>query len=172
MNINETKLSRVWQHFTDPNRSAAILTAFRGEYDREENLRRNRTLAAELRNLGYGIVYVDGFWVENPGTDDEVRVAEDSILVSAPADKTNTFAESIARLGRKYDQEAVVVKDLKGTRLIFKDGGEDSLGEIKPGQLSDIYTKLRTNKEASTFVFESERDDIGFIQRLAGIRSK
>lgn len=172
MAINESKLSRVWQHFTDPNRSAAILTAFRGEYDREENLRRNRTLAAELRNLGYGIVYVDGFWVENPGTPEEIRVAEDSILVTAPADKSGAFAESIAKLGNKYEQEAVVVKDSRGTRLIFKDGSEEPLGEIKPGQLSDIYTKLRTNKQASTFVFEGERDDLGFIQRLAGIKSK
>ena len=165
-------MSRVWRHFTDPERSAAILTAFRGEYDREENLRRNRTLAAKLRNLGYGIVYVDGYWVENPGTPDEVRVAEDSILVTAPADKTSSFADNISKLGNEYDQEAVVVKDSNGTRLIFKDGSEQPLGDIKPGQLSDIYTKLRNNKQSNTFVFEGERDDVGFIQRLAGINPK
>ena len=35
---------------------------------------------------------------------------------------------------------------------------------------TQIYTKLRTNKKADSFVFESERDDLGWLQRLAGIK--
>jgi hypothetical protein len=73
--ISEVKLARVHQYFTDLDRTAALLTAFRGEYTREENQQRNRTLAAEIRKLGYGYVFVDGYWVENLGRPDEVRVS-------------------------------------------------------------------------------------------------
>jgi hypothetical protein len=168
--LNEVKLARVWQYFTDDNRVAAIITAFRGEHDFETNMKRNASLAGELRNLGYGIVFVDGYWIENSGTPEEVHVAEKSILVSASIKNTQEFAKNIHNLGNKYSQEAVVVKDDKGTRLVFKDGSTDELGDIKPGQMSDIYTRLHTNKKASTFIFEGEHDDLGWFQRLAGIK--
>lgn len=170
--INETKLSRVWQLFTDDAYSVAILTAFRGEYRYEENVRRNNALAADLRAAGYGITFVEGHWVENQGTENAQDVVEDSILVSGPKVQVTEFAANIHRLGNKYDQEAVIVKDMKGTRLIFKDGSVESLGELRPGRLGALYTRLRTNKNASTFVFESEREPISWIMRLAGINKK
>lgn len=169
--LNETKLSRVWQLFTDDTKVAALVTAFRSEYDRDTNVQRNKELIARLRNLGYGVVIVDGFWVENPGTDQEVRVSEDSILVSASGNLQHDFAKKIHNLANSYDQEAAVVKDHNGTRLIFKDGSIQQLGTINPGQLGNIYTRLRTNKKASTFLFREERFDPGYFQRLAGIKS-
>ena len=167
--LNETKLSRVWQLFTDDTRSVAVLTAFRGEFNREDNLKRNAALAADLRNAGFGITYVEGHWIENQGSDLERNVVEDSILVSGPRVQVTEFAKIIHRLGNTYDQEAVLVKDSKGTRLIFNDGSEEKLGDLRPGKLGQIYTKLRTNKQASTFVFEGEREAISWIKKLAGI---
>jgi len=168
--ITEASLSRVWQHFNDPDRSVAILTAFRGEYDYDDNVKRNQSLTAKIRKLGYGFIFVDGYWVENPGTEDEVRVKEDSVFVVAPAAAPN-FAQEIHDLGNSFQQEAVVVKDQQGTRLIFADGSTQPLGTIKPGSLGNIYTQLRTGKQSSTFVFEAERDDIGWIKRLAGVKT-
>ena len=168
MDINESSLSRVWQHFDNPDRAVGILTAFRGEHTRDENLSRNKSLAASIRKLGYGFFYVDGYWVENQGTPEEVAVAEDSIFVVGRADDL-AFAENLHRLGNQYNQDAVLVKDANGTRLIFKDGTEQALGNLSPGGLGQAYTKLRNNKASNTFVFKEERDDLGFIARLAGL---
>lgn len=168
--INESSLSRVWRHFNDPEKNVAILTAFRGENTYDENVALNKSLAASLRKQGYGFFYVDGYWIENQGTENERAVSEDSIFVIAPKSDRN-FADIIHKFGNQYNQDAVLVKDLKGTRIINRDGSVYSLGEIQPGQLGSMYTKLRNNKKSNTFVFESERDDIGFIARLAGIRS-
>ena len=168
LKLTETSLSRVWQHFNDPDRNVAILTAFRGEYDHDENVKRNRTLAAQIRQLGYGFFFVDGYWIENQGSPDEKHVSEDSIFVIAPANKSN-FAEQMHKLGNEYNQDAVLVKDQDSVRLIFKDGGEQELGNLQPGKLAQAYTKLRTNKRSNTFVFESERDDLGWLMRLAGL---
>jgi hypothetical protein len=170
MDINESSLSRVWQHFfSNKNRSVGILTAFRGEYPYEENVKRNKSLAADIRNAGYGFFYVDGYWIENQGTEHERPVKEDSIFVVGPASDTS-FKSKIHSLGNKYDQEAVIVKDTDGTNIVFKNGDRENLGTIAPGELGAIYTKLRNNKKANTFIFKEERDDIGFIARLAGIK--
>jgi hypothetical protein len=164
--LQEASLSRVWQHSQDPGTEFAILTAFRGEYPYEENTQRNRSLAADLRDQGYGFFYLDGYWVENEGTDQERRVKEDSIFTINR--RAKDFAATIHRLGNRYDQEAVVVKDSRGTRLIFKDGTEQSLGQLRPGAMGTIYSQLR-HRRGATFVFESERDDLGWISRLAGL---
>jgi hypothetical protein len=165
--LNESSLSRVWQHYSDPDTAFGILTAFRGEYSAEENRQRNRSLAADVRDLGYGFFYLDGYWIENQGTDLERRVKEDSLFVISR--NQNGFAANIHKLGNRYNQEAVVVKDSNGVQLINKDGSKFDLGSLKPGSMGEIYSKLRRRKDA-TFVFESERDDIGWLGRLAGIQ--
>jgi hypothetical protein len=164
--IDESSLSRVWQHAENPDTDFAILTAFRGEYPYEENVNRNRSLAADIRARGYGFFYLDGYWVENEGTDQERRVKEDSLFVINR--RSQGFAATIHRLGNRYDQEAVVVKDSASTRLIFKDGTEQPIGRLRPGAMGTLYSQLRHRKGA-TFVFENERDDLGWISRLAGI---
>lgn len=178
--LNETSLSRVWQHFENPETKVAILTAFRGRHDYNpdltqdeiyvKNVERNKKLAGELRGLGYGFFFVDGHWIENQGTEHEISVKEDSIFVIGSS-KDQKFIENIHKLGNNYNQDAVLVKDNLGARLIFKDGSEKPLGGIKPGKLGDAYTKLRTNKSSNTFVFEAERTELGFIARLAGVQS-
>lgn len=165
--LSESSLSRVWRHYQDPDTQIGILTAFRGEYDHETNLRRNRALAADIREQGLGFFFLDGFWIENQGTPEERKVKEDSLFVIGKSKQG--FAELIHRLGNKYEQEAVVAKDENGTRLIFKDGSDMPLGELRPGRMGDIYSKLRGGS-SGTFVFESERDDLGWISRLAGIQ--
>ena len=170
--LSESSLSRVWQHFADNRKSCALLTAFRGEYDYETNTRRNHDLAAKIRNLGYGFIFVDGFWVENAGTANEIHVSEDSVFVNASADD-DSFADKMHSLANEYRQDAVLVKDNRSTRLIFSDGNTQVLGRVQPGKMGVMYTKLRNNKKANTFVFASERDDCGFLKRLsilAGIK--
>lgn len=167
--FNESSLSRVWQHFDDPNKAVGILTAFRGDYDYEENVARNKSLAADIRNAGYGFFYVDGNWIENQGTPTERTVKEDSIFVIGKATDPN-FAATLHKLGNAWDQDAVLIKDKNGARFITKSGSSTPAGSISPGSLGTAYTKLRNNKRSNTFTFTEERDDIGFIARLAGVR--
>ena len=164
--LTEASLSRVWQHL-ESDRPVALLTAFRGEYTREENVQRNKQLAATLRQAGYGYFFVDGYWVENQGTDRETHVAEDSIFAIGTAGKEEEFRNLIKKLGNHYDQDAVIVKDGNGIILHTNDGAEINLGSFKPGNLAQAYTKLRKNKRSNTFVFESERTDAGWLGKLA-----
>lgn len=168
--LNEASLSRVWQH-AESDRPIALLTAFRGEFDREQNVRRNKELAATIRKLGYGYFFVDGYWIENQGTAEEVHVSEDSIFVIAPEGSDEKFRNQMVQLGAKYNQDGVLIKDKEGAKVYQKDGSVMfDVGTLKPGKAGEIYTRLRNNKKSNTFVFESERDDLGWLQRLAGIK--
>ena len=95
--LQEVKLSRVWQHFTNPKVVVAILTAFRGEYSYDENVRRNTLLASDIKSRGYGFFYVDGHWIENSGTSQARTVNEDSIFVIGDANKEEKFIQDMER---------------------------------------------------------------------------
>lgn len=172
--INEVKkLSRVWQHI-ESDRPVCLLTAFRGQYTYDENVTRNKSLSAEIRNEGYGFFYVDGYWIENRGTENEQHVKEDTLFVIGDDDNPDLeykFESDMITLGKKYDQEAILLKTKKGIRVVeLSSGNEIKLDKLSLGKIGEIYTKLRSNKNANTFIFENERDDLGWLQRLAGIK--
>ena len=75
-------------------------------------------------------------------------------------------------LARKFEQEAVLIKTIVGTKLYYTVGNVVSLGNIQPGKLGQIYSQLRNNKKSNTFVFEQEREQISWIARLAGITNQ
>ena len=163
------KLSRVWQVASDPDRVFAILTAFRGENARSENLQRNAELAADLRASGLGMFVVDGFWVENPKTPHENHVSEDAYFVSAPlgSPEADRFESAILKLVQKYSQEAAIVK-LDGDEevsLLFQNGSRESVGAFHPNRIAQAYTRLR--KTGKTFVFESASTPMGYGRALA-----
>lgn len=150
-------LSRVWTMANDPARSFAMLTAFRGQYSREENLVRNKRLASDLRSAGFGFWVVDGFWIENQGTPEEAHVAEDSFFVSAPAaSKTGKdFASSILKLAAAYEQEGVLLKIGDGpVQAVDVSSGEGTdIGKFTPEKIAGAYSRIRRRNQ--TFVFES-----------------
>lgn len=169
--IDESSLSRVWQH-ANSERPFALFTAFRDEVANDEvskrkiNQQRNVAAAAEIRKAGFGFFYVDGHWIENEGTPDEVEVAEDSIFAISDVNKEQEFVNLIVSLGKQYNQDAVLIKTSKGVHLYNQAGKPFAeLGELSPGKAGDMYSKLRGNK--GTFVFEAERDGKGFMGKMA-----
>ena len=179
-NINEVKLGRVLQHFQS-NRTVVILTGFRAENTRDQNLRINKKIAAELRTAGYGYFYVDGYWVENKGTPEEVKVSEDSIFAIAEPEFSKGLINLAHGLANKYEQDAIFVNEKKGTYkghdfiktkeevyLYFTNGKKEKLdATFKPDKIGDFYTQLRGKSRNHTFIFESCHNGKGFFSSLA-----
>lgn len=164
--VNEQSLSRVWQH-TKGDYPVAILTAFRGNYDYKQNVRRNKALASQIRKAGYGYFFVDGFWVENEGTPEEQHVSEDSIFVIGKgANSDEEFIQFISQFAKKYDQDGSLIKTSDGDVAIYDQNGRKQfgIGKFSANKVADNYTKLRNKGDKSrTFVFESAREPSGFI---------
>ena len=164
--INESSLSRVWQH-VNSDRPFAILTGFRGDYEPEINQQRNRAIAADIKNAGFGYFYLDGYWIENEGTENERHVKEDSIFAIGSAKTQQKFLETVKNLGKDFEQEAILIKyDDKIVVHELATGNEKVLNNFNAGVLGSIYSQLRNNKKANTFIFENERDGHGFIWHI------
>ena len=105
--INESSLSRLWQH--NSNYDCAVITAYRyasecgkdKPYTKKENTARNRSLLLKLRNKKYGVITVKGQYQE--GTE---LVSETSFWVINNNDKN--FEKTIEELGREFEQDSVL----------------------------------------------------------------
>ena len=67
----------------------------------------------------------------------------------------NITKEHALQLCKKYEQDAVVYggKDTKDNEhLLFKNGGEDNIGEFRTGKVEQAFSKIKGNK---TFVFKA-----------------
>jgi len=166
MKMNEASLSRVWKHVSDENTTVCILTAFRDETSEKDNISNNKHIATVLKSKKFGYFYLDGYWVENEGTENEVKVSEDSIFaICTEQSKSKEFIALCHKLGNRYDQDAIFVNEGNEVYLLNNDGSKLKLeSSFKAGKMGKMYSKLKTGKHRNdTFIFEAERLGLGNI---------
>lgn len=164
MTLNESSLSRVWQHFKS-DKTLVIFTAFRDENTYEENNRKNKKIATILKNSGFGYFFVDGFFPENEGTPDEIQVKENSIFAIAEKNRGSELIKLCHELVNSANQESIIVKDSGGDIYFLESNGtkQKLAGDMKPGKLGKYYTQPRNKKQSNMFIFENERDGLGYF---------
>ncbi len=158
--FNEESLSRVWQH---GQKGFILVSAFRGENSKEENLKRHDKLKDIVRKRIGGFSVLDGVWIENRGKPDEKRVSELSLFIpynhKMSPDEFVNFAEELRTIFEP-NQDAVVVRDpskeFPHLMVIRKDGSvEIKKGIFLPDQIAEAYSRFKTGNHAGrTFVFE------------------
>lgn len=92
-----------------------FITAFR-EYSSageklstNEKRRRNKQLEADIRASGLTFIKASGGFIENKGTDDEVRVSEDTFCVINNRFAPRDFIKLMVSWCKKYEQDAVLI---------------------------------------------------------------
>lgn len=157
--IHESSLSRIWQHSHESN--MGIITAHRGEFDEKQNEKRNRELISAIRANGFGFIPVTGFYVENPGQDDEQKVRENSFVVISSPDDSGKLRTFLIKMGIKFNQDSVFYKDASKEKAVLIGTAEGrwpglnntiEVGKFVAQKIGTYYTKMRGHK---TFVFES-----------------
>lgn len=169
--LTEVKLARVYQYFTG-DIPVGLVTAFRAENGIKLNTQLNKQLASFLRNQGFGFSWVDGAWIENQGTDNEVQASEVSILVSAEKGESEKLFRALVDAAKKYNQDAFVFKSGEDKEIAVYDKNGNpvtSFSRANLDQIGEIYTKLRQGSHRNrSFVFGGERDPVGFMGKLSG----
>ena len=155
--VNEASLGRVFQHVKNINeKSFGILTSWRAGKSKRENLSDFKRLAGEVRGLGLGFFKLRGHWKEcqdpsvdyadcPPGQLEDTK--EPALFVPG------ITLQDVKRLGRKYEQDAVVYggPDTKGkVMLIMRGGSMSSLGGFSPNKIAQAYSRVR----GRAFTFE------------------
>jgi hypothetical protein len=156
--IDETSLNRV--RSKSEKGGMAIMSAQRGDKSKKENKARSKQLEKDIRGAGLpGPTKVSGRYTENPGTSQEKKVGEKSHVVSSGKMGKRKFKKAIEKLGKKYDQDSVLIQrkpkgsaTIKGTSKTSWPGkGKNvGVGKMNPGKTGEFDTKVK-NK---TFTYE------------------
>jgi hypothetical protein len=156
--IDETSLNRV--RSKSEKGGMAIMSAQRGDKSKSENKARSKQLEKDIRGAGLpGPTKVSGRYTENPGTSQEKKVGEKSHVVSSGKMGKRKFKKAVEKLGKKYDQDSVLIQrkpkgsaTIKGTSKTSWPGkGKNvGVGKMNPGKTGEFDTKVK-NK---TFTYE------------------
>lgn len=156
--IHEASLGRFMQHAERATEVGfAILTNWRQEFSKKENLADFKELKTTLRGRGLGFNVLNGHWQEcqDPTVayddcpkEELVDAIEPSLFV------TGIDLELAKRLGNQYEQDAIVFAgpETKGqVTLLFRDGSQVELGEFSPMSIGQAYSELKGGR---SFRFE------------------
>ena len=156
--LSETSLNRV--RSKSQKGGMAIMSAQRGDKSKKENKARSSQLEKDIRGAGLpGPTNVSGRYTENPGTPDEKKVGEKSHIITPGKKGKRKFKKAIEKLGKKYDQDSVLIQrkpkgsaTIKGTSKTSWPGkGKNvGVGKMNPGKTGEFDTKVK-NK---TFTYE------------------
>ena len=146
--IQESSLSRI-KSKSDKG-GMAILSATRTGKSSKENKARNKQLDKDIRGRGLpGATKVKGKWEGG---------SERSHVVSSGKKGKRKFKKEIKKLGKKYDQDAVIVQTKKSATLsATRKGGlgntkRKGMGKFKPqGKSPEGVTQIK----GKTFTYES-----------------
>ena len=154
--LDESSLSRI-KSKSDKG-GMAILSGSRGDKSSKENKARAKQLDRDIKGRGLpGATKVTGRWTENPGTKDEKKVKERSHVVTSGKMGKRKFKKEVQKLGRKYEQDAVLTQTKKtGTLSATRKGGlgkdkRVKAGKFRPGRSS---SEGDTKIKGKTFTYE------------------
>jgi hypothetical protein len=162
--IDETSLNRV--RSKSEKGGMAIMSAQRGDKSKKENKARSKQLEKDVRGAGLpGPTKVSGRYTENPGTSQEKKVGEKSHVVSSGKMGKRKFKKAITKLGKKYNQDSVLIQkkpegsaQLVGTNKSWPgEGKRVKVGKMNPGKTGEFDTKVK-NK---TFTYEEKMNEAG-----------
>ena len=165
--LEESSLSRI-KSKSDKG-GMAILSGSRGDKSSKENKARAKQLDRDIRGRGLpGATKVSGRWDEkDKKTGETKKVKERSHVVTAGKKGKKKFAKAVKALGKKYDQDAVLIQKKKtGTLTATSKGGlgkkqktktrevnvkRAGVGKMRPGRTSP---QGDTKIKGKTFTYE------------------
>ena len=129
-------------------RDCAILTAWRGGKSRKTNDDNNRKLQRRLRELGYGVTKITGWFAEK-----DKEVARENSFLTVNLNEEDSFRSNIYELSELYEQDSFLYKkagrDIPAELVHTNDdtgkGTEELAGRLRIGIMeADIYYALST----------------------------
>ena len=161
--ITEAGFSRVLSKIED-NESFMIITAYKDEYDKKENIKRNRQLRVEFNKRKMGPYQLVGHWQECQDKKVDyygcpknmlVDVIERSYLAIKPDDMTDDeFKSFTVLLVNEFDQNEALIKLDETYYTINKIGRLLKIGtKLSLGKISRAYSQF-VKKMNIPFVFE------------------
>ena len=157
--LDESGLSRI-KSKSDKG-GVAILSGSRGDKSSKENKARAKQLDRDIKGKGLpGATKVSGRWDEkDKKTGETKKVKERSHVVTSGKMGKRKFSDTIKKLGKKYDQDAVLIQKKKtGTFSATRKGGLDKEKRVRAGTMKPGRTSAQgdTKIKGRTFTYDRE----------------
>lgn len=149
-------LSRLWKH---SKKGFITMSAFRGNFTLEENMKRHKKLKSDLKKYGLGFWEVDGVYKYDDGTEEN----ELSVFIPFHSKKytEEEFLNIAKELGKKYNQESILYFTPEEGALLIYGNKQEKIGDkIDYNTVERIFTKLRKGSHKGkkfSFQFEGVR---------------
>lgn len=162
--LSEASMARLLKHFQDGD-IIAIISAFRGERDKAENMKLTKQLRSYVLGAGFGYNKAIGGYSEmmDDGTVVDIDDEHSTIIYGKP-EREAELRKFVEGLGKKYQQDSVLfVGSDRKAKWIFtrKDnfmnkpiGSTMELGKFHPRQIGTYFTKI--GKKNFSFVVNEE----------------
>ena len=131
-------------------RDCAILTAWRGGKSRKTNDDNNRKLQRRLRELGYGVTKITGWFAEK-----DKEVARENSFLTVNLNEEDSFRSNIYELSELYEQDSFLYKkagrDIPAVLVHTNDdtgkGTEELAVRLRIGNMeADIYSQIKAGR--------------------------
>ena len=140
------KRAETWFNTCD----CAILTAWRGGKSRKTNDDNNRKLQRRLRELGYGVTKITGWFAEK-----DKEVARENSFLTVNLNEEDSFRNNIYELSELYEQDSFLYKkagrDTPAVLVHTNDdtgkGTEKLAGRLRIGNMeANVYSQIRAGR--------------------------
>lgn len=130
-------------------KEVCTISAERHERSESANKQKTAQLKNDLKQLPYEFTVAHGGFVETMeltnGETEQIDVEEDSFMVWADPEDAGQFKIDMLALGKKYEQEAIMLKHHDDDQAYFTSGSgieKDYVGKFKPNKKGQYYTRI------------------------------
>lgn len=164
--LTEASLGRLVQHFNDGD-CIAIVSAFRGERTKAENMKMTKALRTFVLGSKFGFNKVIGGYSEQQDDGSLVNIDDEhSTIIYAKPEREAELRKLAIALGKKYEQDSVlfVGSDRKAVWIFTRPdnfmkkpvGSTMELGDFHPRQIGVYFTKI--GKKNFSFVMKESEE--------------
>lgn len=164
--LTEASLGRLVQHFNDGD-CIAIVSAFRGERTKAENMKMTKALRTLVLGSKFGFNKVIGGYSEKQEDGTVVNIDDEhSTIIYAKPEREAELRKLAVALGKKYEQDSVlfVGSDRKAMWIFTRPdnfmqkpvGSTMELGDFHPKQIGVYFTKI--GKKNFSFVMKESEE--------------
>ena len=131
-------------------RDCAILTAWRQGKGRKKNEEDNQVLQRQLRDLGYGVTRITGWYAEK-----DKELARENSFLTVNLNEEKDFRDNIFKLSEEYDQDSFLYKEAGHdtpaiyvyTNDTYGKGKVQLLGRLHIGNMNaEAYSQIKAGR--------------------------
>jgi hypothetical protein len=174
--LNESNINRLLKHMNKYD--TGIITAFKGNFSKATNLKRNKELLSYLLTWGYKVIEITGAYIENYKSENPEQppeeVKEESYFVM-DVRKEKRLSSDLQYLGKIYDQDSILfIPENKNMGIIIGTSKNKnsfpgykvmkSFPTLKLGKTNEFMSKVK----GRPFFFESLSEVISSPDSMLG----